>query len=178
MTQEQFLRGAMERHGASVYRLALCRLQSVPDAEDVYQEVFLQLLRQPERDWDEEHLKAWLLRTALNRCADVGRLRLRRPVLPLEEIADTAGEDDGQAAELWEAVSRLPQKLRTVVHLFYAEGYPTEDIAAMLGCPAATVRTRLRRARKQLKSLLGGIADEEEPLSNPDGSHSPACRAQ
>lgn len=173
--QEQFLRNAMETHGAAVYRLALCRLQNIADAEDVYQDVFLRLLEHAGRNWDTEHLKAWLIRTTLNRCADVGRFRLRRPVLSLEEVPGLAASDDG-AAELWEAVARLPEKLCTVVHLHYAEGYRTEEMAAMLGIPAATVRTRLRRAREKLKNLLGGMEDER--VSETDGKHSNACRAQ
>ncbi|WP_295582002.1 RNA polymerase sigma factor [uncultured Oscillibacter sp.] len=157
--QEQFLRNAMEAHGDTVYRLALCRTQSVQDAEDVYQDVFLRLLAQDAGAWDGEHMKAWLIRTALNRCADLGRLRLRRPVLSLEEVPELAAPPDDRAAALWEAVARLPEKFRTVVHLHYAEGYQTEEIGALLEIPAATVRTRLRRARLKLKELLGGYED-------------------
>lgn len=154
--RESFLRNAMEAHGEAVYRLALCRLQNTADAEDVYQDVFLRLLNEFGRDWDGAHLKAWLLRTALNRCADIRRFRARRPVLPLEEAA-LIRPADSAAAELWEAVARLPEKLRTAVHLYYAEGYRTEEIAAMLGVPAATIRTRLRRARMRLRDQLGGM---------------------
>ena len=157
---EGFLCNAMAAYGGAVYRLALCRMQNVQDAEDVYQDVFLRLLQEPDRNWDGEHLKAWLIRTALNRCADLHRFRLRRPVLPLEAVPELAGETDRQAAELWEAVGRLPEKLRTAVHLHYAEGYSTEEIAALLEVPPATVRTRLRRARLKLKDLLGGNEDE------------------
>ena len=96
----------------------------------------------------------------MNRCADLHRFRLRRPVLPLEAVPDLARPVDGRAEELWDAVARLPEKLRTAVHLHYAEGYSTEEIAALLGVPAATVRTRLHRARRQLKDLLGGMDDE------------------
>ena len=81
--QEQFLRYAMDAYGSAVYRLALCRLQNVQDAEDVYQDVFLRLLKEKRREWDGEQLKAWLLRVALNRCADIRRFRLRRPVLEI-----------------------------------------------------------------------------------------------
>lgn len=165
--QERFLRRAMEAHGGAVYRLALCRTQSVPDAEDVYQDVFLRLLNQRDGSaWEPEHLKAWLLRTALNRCADLHRLRLRRPVVPLEEVSETAAAEDG-AAELWEAVGRLPEKLRMPVHLYYAEGYTAGEIAALLGVPTATVRTRLHRARQKLKDMLGGC-DDGEPISEDD----------
>ena len=157
---EQALCNAMEAHGAAVYRLALCRMQNPADAEDVYQDVFLQLLDQPDRDWDSEHMKAWLLRTTVNRCADLHRFRLRRPVLALEDIPELARPGNDRAEELWDAVARLPEKLRTAVHLHYAEGYSTEEIAALLEVPAATVRTRLHRARRQLKDLLGGMDDE------------------
>ena len=105
-------------------------------------------------------MKAWLIRATLNRCADLHRFRLRRPVLALEEIPDMAASGDPKDAERWDAVARLPEKLRIAAHLHYAEGYSTEEIAALLGVPAATVRTWLHRARRQLKDLLGGMDDE------------------
>ena len=159
---EQTLRTAMAEYGDTVYRLALCRTQSIPDAEDVYQDGFLALLRQQAEGWEAGRMKAWLIRTTLNRCTDLHRFRLRRPVLPLDE-ALTCPVDEA-AAELWEAVGVLPEKLRTAVHLYYAEGYQAEEIAAMLGVPAATIRTRLRRAREKLKSVLGGMEDAEQPV--------------
>lgn len=159
---EETLRTAMAEYGDTVYRLALCRTQSIPDAEDVYQDVFLALLRQQAEGWEAGRMKAWLIRTTLNRCTDLHRFRLRRPVLPLDE-ALTCPVDEA-AAELWEAVGVLPEKLRTAVHLYYAEGYQAEEIAAMLGVPAATIRTRLRRAREKLKSVLGGMEDAEQPV--------------
>lgn len=158
MTEYQ-LRNAMENYGNTVYRLALCRLQHTADAEDVYQDVFLRLLQQETADWDGERTKAWLIRTTLNRCADLHRLRLRRPVVPLSEVAATSEQTD-EAQALWEAVARLPNKLRLPIHLHYGEGYSTEEIAALLRVPAATVRTRLHRARAKLKELLGGFDDE------------------
>lgn len=168
---EILLRNAMEHHGAAVYRLALCRMQSVQDAEDVYQDVFLRLLGQEASAWDGEHLRAWLLRCTVNRCHDLHRFRLRRPVLALADLPETAAEADSGAAELWDAVARLPEKLRVPIHLYYAEGYSTEEIAGLLDIPAATVRTRLRRARKRLKDLLGGDDHEEERLSEFDGAY-------
>lgn len=174
---EILLRNAMEHHGSAVYRLALCRMQSIPDAEDVYQDVFLRLLDQDTSDWDEEHLRAWLLRCAVNRCCDLHRFRLRRPVLALEDLPDMAAPDSG-AAELWDAVARLPEKLRVPIHLYYAEGYSTEEIAGLLDIPAATVRTRLRRARNRLRDTLEGDDHEEERLSEYDGAYPAPRRAE
>lgn len=156
---EQFLSHAMKEHGDMVYRLALCRLQNISDAEDVYQEVFLALFRQEAQDWDRDRLTFWLIRTTLNRCADVGRFRLRRPVLPLSDLLKTPPPDE-EAAALWEAVARLPLRFRTPIHLHYGEGYSTEEIGAMLDLPPSTVRTRLYRARQKLKDLLGGYDHE------------------
>ena len=172
---EQELSNAMKTYGGTVYRLALCRLQNAADAEDVYQDVFLRLLEQRTNGWDGEHTKAWLIRAALNRCADVGRRRKR--VLSLEEIPDLALPPDEGAAELWDAVARLPEKLRTAVHLFYAEGYESGEIGTLLGIPAATVRSRLRRAREELRYVLGGI-ENGKPLSEADGIDLCARRAE
>ena len=174
---EQELRNAMTAHGDTVYRLALCRLQNTADAEDVYQDVFLRLLEQKAAGWDSEHLKAWLIRAALNRCADLGRLRKRRGTLSLDEVPETARPADEEAAELWDAVARLPEKLRTAVHLFYGEGYESGEIGALLGVPAATVRSRLCRARTELRTMLGGF-DDGESVSEADGRYPYARRAE
>ena len=157
---EQGLRDAMKTHGGTVYRLALCRMQSVPDAEDVYQDVFLRLFGQDTTDWNSEHMKAWLIRTTVNRCADLHRFRLRRPTVSLEELPEMVRPVEEREQELWAMVAALPEKQRTVIHLHYAEGYSCEELAAMLHLPAATVRSRLHRGRKQLKTLLGGLDDE------------------
>ena len=158
---EQALCNAMRLHGGAVYRLALCRTQNAADAEDVYQDVFLRLFEQEAEDWDSERTRAWLLRATVSRCTGIHRFRLRRPVLALEDIPELARPVGDGGAELWDAVARLPEKLRTAVHLHYAEGYATEEIAALMGVPPATVRTRLHRARLKLKDLLGGNEDEE-----------------
>lgn len=57
-------------------------------------------------------------------------------------------------ADLWNAVAALPEELRTVIYLHYVEGYQTDEIASMLRCRPATVRTRLHRARNKLKLKL------------------------
>ena len=114
----------------------------------------------------------------MNRCNDLHRFRLRRPVLALADLPETAAEPDSGTAELWDAVARLPEKLRIPIHLYYAEGYSTEEIAGLLDIPAATVRTRLRRARNKLHDLLGGDDHEEARLSEFDGAYPAPRRAE
>ena len=100
---ELLLRNAMEHHGAAVYRLALCRMQSVQDAEDVYQDVFLRLLGQDAASWNEAHLRAWLLR-----CHDEPVLRSA----PLPPAAAGAGPG-GPAGDRGGAGQRAPPSCGT-----------------------------------------------------------------
>lgn len=152
--QEARLSEAMDRHGDAVYRLALCRLQNTQDAEDVYQEAFLRLYQENADGWDDEHMKAWLLRVAMNLCRDVGRKRKIRNWVPLEEVAEIPDGRTSEYTELWDAINRLPEKYRMVFHLHYAQWCKTEEIARILRIPAATVRVRLSRARTILRKEL------------------------
>lgn len=162
LRSDAFLQQAMDTCGDAVYRLALCRLNSRADAEDVYQEVFLRLLRDDTDFRDGEHLKAWLLRVTFSRCADLRRSAWFKRTAPMEAAADAAAPVSESQSELWQAIAALPDDQRTAVWLHYVEGYRTEEIAQMVGCSAVTIRTRLHRARKQLRLELEGSYDEKQ----------------
>lgn len=152
---EAFLGKAMGFYGDAVYRLALCRLQNTADAEDVYQETFLRLFQERDADaWEESRLKAWLLRVAMNKCTDIARKRKHAAGCGLEDLPELVTEDRYGYIELWDAVNRLPEKYRLVFHLFYGEGYKTEEIGSILSIPPATVRVCLNRARNTLRKEL------------------------
>ena len=174
LRSDEFLSDAMERHGDAVYRLALCRLDSRADAEDVFQEVFLRLLRDTTDFRDAEHLKAWLLRVTVNCCNDLRRSAWFRRTAPLEAAPEAAAPMLDGHDELWQAVRALPDDLRTAVWLHYVEGYGTDEIAAMTGCRPATVRTRLHRARKRLKLELEGTDDEQSERLGTDEEYQSA----
>lgn len=168
LRSDEFLMNAMERCGDVVYRVAYCRLESRADAEDVYQEVFLHLLRDTTTFRDAEHLKAWLIRTTLNECNDLCRSGWRKHTTSLEAATDyTSGYAPGYRTSvgsewdtsddysaLWQAIAALPDDWRAVVYLHYVEGYQTGEIAKLVGCSSVTVRTRLHRARRHLKTVL------------------------
>lgn len=159
---EIFLGDAMDACGDAVYRLALCHLQNAEDAEDVFQDVFLLLLKEKDaRYWEPEHLKAWLLRVAINRCHNTARSRRRKQTLSLDEVPELSSELTEGDNELWEALGHLPEKYREVVVLHYVEGYKTEEIAELVECSDSTVRSRLCRGRQKLKEMIGGILHEE-----------------
>ena len=177
---DAFIRQAMGAWGGSVWRLALAQTGSKEDAEDVYQDVFLRLAQSATEFSSQEHLKAWLLRVAVNRCHDVARLRSRRPAVPLDsmpfEPSDAGPLSSDEVRALWEAVGELPESMRVVIHLYYQEGYSGKEIAGLLGLEPSTVRTRLQRARAQLKTSLGGVDyDQSEPVQSDDGPSGATC---
>lgn len=158
----EFVDAAIERWGDDVYRLALSRTASRIDAEDVFQDVFVSLFRRRRCFMSDEHCKAWLLRATCNRCNDVFRrkaTRRTRPFAPGEDFAEPQ-RDDGTVDAVDEAMAALSDKQRAAVHLYYFEGYATEDVARITGERASTVRSHLRRARIAMKNALTGKGAE------------------
>ena len=141
------------QYGPALYRFCLLQLKNAADAEDALQEVFLKrLYRAPDFD-SPEHEKRWLYRVALNQCRDELR-RKRRTEVPLEAAALLAMPEVDR--ELVRQVSALPEKLRTVIHLHYYEGYTVEELAALLGVSAGAVKMRLLRGREALRREMEG----------------------
>ena len=146
-----------------LYRTALAILGDPSEAQDAVQEAFLAFLEKAPADLESP--SAWLMRVVVNGCTSRLRLRWRRPTVPLwEELPAPSPQEREELEELY----ALPPQDRAVIHLHYYEGYSTQEIAQLLGVPAATIRTRLRRARLTLKNLLGGVDDESESLSETD----------
>lgn len=137
----------------TLYRTALAILGSPAEAEDAVQDTFLCWLEKRPNFNDAEHEKAWLLRVTVNDCKSRLRQQKRRPTVELLDIYPAQTEGERIALE---AVRLLPEKERTVVHLFYYEGYSTEEIAGLTGQRPGTVRSHLSRARVHLRELLKG----------------------
>lgn len=133
-----------------VYRLAFAYARSKADADDIFQEVFLRYYRRAPAFQSEEHRKAWLLRVTINRAKSCLSKMPHEP----QETADAAPFSAPESLELHEALLRLAPKYRTVIHLFYYEGYTAEEIGALLHRKPSTVRTQLTRARSRLADLL------------------------
>lgn len=167
LRSDDYLEHAMDTWGALVYRLALNQTHSKSDADDVTQDVFLNLLKDSTEFRNDEHLKAWLIHVTINCCR-----ALRRSVWSSRvETADSSSSTFSNlqaptqklfTSDVWEAVQRLPQTMRLVVHLHYFEGYSIEEIARTTQSKSSTVKTRLHRARKKLKLDLEQEAEREK----------------
>ena len=149
----------VETYSDMLMRIALNRVNSIAEAEDVVQSTFERLMKRQPRFETREHEKAWLIKTAIRICIDEARRASRRTSVPLnEEIAAAYSEE---SFELLETVRRLPEHDRDAVYLYYYEEYTIREIAKILGEREGTTRSRLSRARKKLRAIMEGDAYEQ-----------------
>lgn len=147
----------VDKYARLVYQLAYARTRSKEAAEDIFQDVFLKLVsKRPVFD-NEEHEKAWFCRVTVNCANSYWRNPFRRRTQSLDEteagkLSAPGPEED--SAGLNACLDRLSPELRTIVHLYYYEGYSSPEIAALLGKGESAVRMALMRARRQLRNFL------------------------
>ena len=143
----------------TVFRLAFSMLKSPADADDVTQNVLLSLYRTDYQFESDEHVRSWLMKVTVNECRKVWRRPFRRHE-NIDDYAETLAFEDPSYQDLFEAIMQLDRDKRTVIVLYYIEGYSIKEIAEILNVPAATIGTRLARARAKLAQYL----KEEESI--------------
>ena len=149
-----------ERHRQTVYRVSFAYMKNSEDAADAVQETFIRLIRKAPAFENTEHEKAWLIRTASNICKDELKHWWRKHD-DLDNYKETESTEKTEIDDVIMAVMDLPDKYKTVVYLYYYEGYTSVEIADILGKPKSTIRNYLHEARKILKERLGDIINEE-----------------
>ena len=141
-------------HIDSVYRVALNGCQNPHDAEDIVQSTFMKLLERKDSFNDDDHARRWLIRVCVNECKNLWRSPWRSRTTSLEGIFQEPIFSSPEKSELYYAVNELPAKYRTLVYLYYFEGYTVKEIAAIMSISETAVQTRLYRARAHLKDRL------------------------
>ena len=152
LTEEQFSYLA-KKYMDTVFRLAFHYTKSRSESDDITQEVLLKLYRADKASESEDHARHWLIRVTVNECKRAFLSPWKRTE-PIEDYAEQLAFKTPEHSELFHAVMALPQKYRVPIFLHYYEGYSCGEISQFLGIPNATVRTRLRRGREQLKTDL------------------------
>lgn len=151
-SREEFA-AAVTEHGPRMYRAARSVLDSDADAQDAVSQAVLQAWQSLDRLRDREAVRPWLVKIAVN-CAYALRRKQKRVVYLDDLPQEPAAPEPPQTGGLWEAVCALPPDRRTAVTLFYYESMTVNEIARLLGVPQGTVKSRLARARAQLKEML------------------------
>jgi len=170
------LRELMQRYRGPLYGY-LCRLLGSPeDADDLFQEAFLRVLRHADRFDPSRRLRPWLYSIATNLVKNAYRSRSYRDAVPLDraddddgdtlaaQLAERAATSPGDAAARAEsarlvrrAVADLPERGRAALVLYYYQGLAYGEIAEVLGIPVGTVKSRIHNA----VARLGRALDEE-----------------
>ena len=144
----------IERYQNSLFVAAFQICKNREDAEDVVQDTFLQYHTNKKEYESEEHIRAWLLRVAINKAKNVNLTFWRRNKQPLEDYIEDLTFETKEAGNLFEAVLALPEKYRVVIHLFYYEDYSVKEIAGVLKVSESNVKVRLSRGRMMLREAL------------------------
>ena len=151
-----------QKYADRMFAAAFSVCQNRMDADDAVQDTLIRYHSLAMDYENEEHLKAWLLRVAINRAKDLSKSFWRRNKVPWEDYMQELTFEAPEDSRLFEAVMRLPDKYRTAIHLFYYEDYSIREIAEILRCREGTVKSQLSRGRELLKTMLKEEWDDDE----------------
>ena len=153
----QSIEEVYRRHFDMVYRISFSYMKNPSDTEDAAADVFAKLIQKGIAFQNDEHEKAWLIRTAINTCKDYLSHWWRRRA-DIDDYQNLQSDNLFHIDETLKFVLELPARYKDVIYLYYYEGYTSDEIAGILGRPRSTVRNHLREAR----NLLRGILENEE----------------
>ncbi|MYL33837.1 sigma-70 family RNA polymerase sigma factor [Pontibacillus yanchengensis] len=171
---EEALQYIMNRYGNELIRSAYLMVKDQQLAEEIVQDGFVKVFDKIHQLQDESKLKSWLMTIVLNQCrSKIRTKRFRFPFLPFDpsERDVEAGEDDSpeelvvqmqKSESLVEHIHNLDHHYREVIILFYYHDYSLEKMVEITNVKKSTIKSRLRRARMQLRDRLekGETIDE------------------
>jgi len=149
-----------ERQKNTIYRVCFSFLKNKADTEDAVQETFFRLITKSHAFESMDHEKAWLIRTATNVCKDTLRNWWRKRE-NLDDYENIHSYETVENDNVIDAIMNLREKYKTVVYLYYYEGFNSVEIAKILNKPQSTIRNYLHEARNILREKIGGEINEE-----------------
>lgn len=161
MRSETEINQAVDEYSDMVRRLCMLHLKNYADTEDIFQTVFLKYALSSVEFESKEHEKAWMIRVTINACKDLLKSFFRKNTVSIDQLIEQPAPVPQDHREVLEAVLSLPKKYKDVVYLHFYEGYTAPQISEILGKNVNTVYTLLTRAKKILKTKLGGSEYEE-----------------
>ena len=150
MNKQEFTRRVLAVEN-KLYRISCGMLKNPQDRMDAVQETVTKAWANVHSLRREEYFETWLTRILINECHNIQNAR--KNIVQLECLPEQ-GAYEGNNKPLRDAILALERQLRLPVLLYYMEGYKLREIAQILRIPEGTVKTRLTRAKKKLKSLL------------------------
>ena len=159
------LKWVIENYSDMLYKVCFVILKNEQDTKDVLQETFITYMTKEPKFNSEEHRKAWLIKVSQNKCREFLRFHKRHALVPLEEEEESLEITSGMNVEDREKIRLIWNNLKSVVILYYVEGYSVRETAKILHISETAVKKRLQRARQLLMKLSreyeGGIICEQ-----------------
>lgn len=149
---------AIHRYSDMVYRICFIYLGNRPEADDVFQEVFLKLFQKKTSFASEDHEKAWLIRVTINQCKDVLKGYWWKRIDLMENIE--LPEHNSDERDVLMLVLSLPQKYKDIIYLYYYQEYTVPQIGQLLKRSDNTIYSQLHRARELMRQKLEGKGHE------------------
>ncbi|MBQ8194660.1 MAG: sigma-70 family RNA polymerase sigma factor [Oscillospiraceae bacterium] len=150
MTEQQ-LEHYIIQYRSTVFRLAYSIVKNREDADDITQDAFMKLYISEISFERDENVKAWLIRVTINLSKDLLKSGWRRH---RAELTDDIPFESSREELLLDSVKKLKADYSIIIYLFYYERYTVNEIARLRNTTSAAVRTKLTRARGQLRKLL------------------------
>ena len=154
---DEFIHNVIDRYSDMILRVSFQYVRNMQDAEDVVQDVFLGLLECLSRTQfqSDEHMKAWLIRVAINKSKNAAKQNARRRKREELQLPHNSEHNQPQFDDLEELLKNLSALDREVVYLHYYEGYSAKEISEnFVHKSEKSLFKRLSRAREKLKEFL------------------------
>ena len=142
----------VEKYSKMVFQIAYQNCFIKSNSEDITQDVIIKLWKNIDKIKNEEHLKAWLIRTTINAAIDNNKNHKNKYEVELEENEQSNFENED--LYVFEELKKLKPVSRNIIYLYYYQGYKTKEIAKLLNMNTNTVSTNLSRAKQELKYIL------------------------
>lgn len=150
------LEHTINEYSDTLFKICFLILKDENDVKDVLQETFIKYMTKAPDFKSEEHKKAWLIKVSQNKCREFLRFHKRHAAVPLDEVEESISVTNGMdtySIEMLSLIWNLKYKLKSVVILYYIEGYSIKEISQIMEISESAVKKRLERARKELRML-------------------------
>ncbi|NEU30610.1 sigma-70 family RNA polymerase sigma factor [bacterium LRH843] len=164
LEKDAVLEKIMIEYGNELVRLAFSYVKDAEIAKDLVQNTFIKCYKNLDSFRYDAQIKTWLYRITINECKDYLKSWNYKMVQVKSFINETARSvlpsveksvmDQYSNAQMKETINSLPKKYREVIYLYYHDSLKMDEISKVLDIPVNTVKTRLRRAKQRLQSML------------------------
>ena len=154
---EQAFLSVIHLHKETLYKTAFAFLKNEHDAIEAVQEVTVRAYKKIHTVKEPNYLKTWLVRIMMNYCQD--QLRLKKRYTSSEQLQEIGTSENYTFLEIEEALAALPDKEQRLIYLMYFQDTKIKDIAIVENIPEGTVKSRLHKTLRTLRSLLSEKGD-------------------